>query len=36
MRSIGDYMDDQKDRAELLLFNYEVWIERLSQLHQLF
>jgi DNA adenine methylase len=24
MRSIGDYMDDQKDRAELLLFNYEV------------
>ena len=24
MRSVGDYMDDQKDRAELLLFNYEV------------
>jgi DNA adenine methylase Dam len=24
MRSIGDYMDDQKDRAELLLFNYDV------------
>jgi len=24
MRSVGDYMDDQKDRAELLLFNYDV------------
>jgi DNA adenine methylase len=24
MRSVGDYMDEQKDRAELLLFNYEV------------
>jgi DNA adenine methylase len=24
MRSVGDYMDDQKDRAELLLFNYEL------------
>lgn len=24
MRSVGDYMQDQKDRAELLLFNYEV------------
>lgn len=24
MRSVGDYMDDQKDRAELLLFNYDL------------
>lgn len=24
MRSVGDYMDDQKDRAELLLFNYDI------------
>lgn len=24
MRSVGEYMNDQKDRAELLLFNYDV------------
>jgi DNA adenine methylase len=24
MRSVGNYMDDQKDRAELLLFNYDL------------
>jgi DNA adenine methylase Dam len=35
MRSVGDYMNEQKDRAELLITNYdETKFVRLSDLHQ--
>jgi len=34
MRSVGEYMREQKQRKELLLFNYDLRIERLVELYQ--
>tara|TARA_B100000405_G_C16710321_1_gene419166 strand:- start:1474 stop:2292 length:819 start_codon:yes stop_codon:yes gene_type:complete len=34
MRSVGEYMREQKQRKELLLFNYEPRTERLVEQHQ--
>jgi len=35
MRSVGEYMREQKERKELLLFNYGTGTERLVELNQL-
>ena len=34
MRSVGEYMREQKQRKELLLFNYEPRTERLVEQYQ--
>ena len=34
MRSVGDYMNEQKDRAELLITNYDTNPIRVSDFYQ--